>query len=199
MDLDQNAVLRRYATAVDAAHGELTRLDRHSGDGDFGDNLRAGLRAAAARHDRTGGPAFAVLGEVFLDEVGGTSGPLFGLLFTEIARALAADPGAFASGAAAGLGAIRRVGEAEIGDRTLVDALAPAVDALHGPRPFAAAARAAADGAARTAGLRARRGRASYLGDRALGAADPGAAGIALLFWAVASVAEPDDDVPPPF
>ncbi|MFC0042281.1 DAK2 domain-containing protein [Actinomadura rayongensis] len=193
MELDQDAVLRRYATAVDAAHGELTRLDRHSGDGDFGDNLRAGLRAAVARHDRAGGPAFAVLGEVFLDEVGGTSGPLFGLLFTEIARA-----DGFAAGAAAGLAAIRRVGEAEIGDRTLVDALAPAVDALHGPHPFAAAARAAADGAARTAGLRARRGRASYLGDRALGAADPGAAGIALLFWAVASVAEPDAAVPPP-
>ncbi|WP_242619740.1 DAK2 domain-containing protein, partial [Actinomadura fibrosa] len=132
MDIDQEAVLRRYAAAVEDAHTELTALDRHSGDGDFGDNLRGGLREAVARYDRpdrAGGKALGTLGDVFLDEVGGTSGPLLGLLFTEIAHALDAggDPvAAFADGTAAGLAAIQRVGEAEVGDRTLVDALAPA-------------------------------------------------------------------------
>jgi dihydroxyacetone kinase-like protein len=189
--LDQETVLRRFAQAVEDAHEELTRLDQRSGDGDFGDNLRGGVRAALARFETGEGTAFGALGEVFLDEVGGTSGPLLGLLFTEIAHA---DD--FRAGAAAGLAAIQRVGEARVGDRTLVDALAPAVDALGSG--YVAAAKAAADGAAHTAGLRARMGRASYVGERAKGDADPGAVGIALLFWAVATTAEPGADVPPP-
>ncbi|MEU6037980.1 DAK2 domain-containing protein [Actinomadura sp. NPDC047616] len=201
-DVDQEAVLRRYAAAAEDAHAELTALDRHSGDGDFGDNLRGGLRDAVAAFERSGGSAFTVLGTVFLDEVGGTSGPLLGLLFTEIARALESGAGvaAWAEGAAAGLAAIQRVGEAKVGDRTLVDALAPAVDALRegGDDAFAAAARAAADGAARTAELRARMGRASYIGDRVKGEPDPGAVGVALLFWAVATAADPSADVPAP-
>ncbi|GLZ11405.1 dihydroxyacetone kinase [Actinomadura sp. NBRC 104425] len=201
-EADQESVLRRYAAAAEDAHAELTALDRHSGDGDFGDNLRGGLRAAVAAFERSGGPAFGVLGTVFLDEVGGTSGPLLGLLFTEIARALesGADAAAWAEGAAAGLAAIQRVGEAKVGDRTLVDALAPAVDALRagGDDAFAAAARAAAEGAARTAELRARMGRASYVGDRVKGRPDPGAVGVALLFWALATAADPAADVPSP-
>ncbi|MFP5021347.1 DAK2 domain-containing protein [Pseudonocardia phyllosphaerae] len=198
--LDQDAVLRTFATAVEDGHGALTDLDQHSGDGDFGDNLRAGVRHAVslAGQGRQGG--FAALGEVFLDEVGGTSGPLLGLLFTEIARSLASshdDLAAVASGARAGLTAIQRVGEAEVGDRTLVDALAPAVTAL-GRDGWAAGAEAARAGAEGTAELTARHGRASYLGDRARGQADPGAVGVALLFWALARVAEPDAEVVSP-
>ena len=189
--LDQEAVLRRFAQAVEDAHAELTRLDQRSGDGDFGDNLRGGVREAVTRFEEGGGTAFGALGDVFLDEVGGTSGPLFGLLFTEIAHA---DD--VAAGAAAGLAAIQRVGEAQVGDRTLVDALAPAVDAL--ATGYQAAAKAAADGAARTAELRARMGRASYVGDRVKGDPDPGAVGIALLFWSVATAVEPDADLPSP-
>ncbi|MEJ8281590.1 DAK2 domain-containing protein [Pseudonocardia spirodelae] len=191
--LDQDAVLARFAEAVEAGHGTLTDLDQHSGDGDFGDNLRAGVRHAVALAGRGPLRGFGALGEVFLDEVGGTSGPLLGLLFSEIARALAcgsADAAAFAAGARAGLTAIQRVGEAEEGDRTMVDALAPAVAAL-GRDGYAAAAAAALEGARRTAGLSARHGRASYLGERARGAADPGAVGVALLFHVVAGVAEP--------
>jgi dihydroxyacetone kinase-like protein len=197
---DQEAVLRRFAQVVADAHDELTRLDQRSGDGDFGDNLRDGLRRAVDRFEAGAGSAFGALGAVFLDEVGGTSGPLLGLLFTEIARALdgATEPAAAVrSGAAAGLAAIQRVGEARVGDRTMVDALAPAVDAL-GSGDVAAAARAAAAGAAHTAGLRARMGRASYVGDRAKGDPDPGAVGIALLFWALATVAAPEADLPLP-
>ncbi|MEV4805474.1 dihydroxyacetone kinase subunit DhaL [Nonomuraea sp. NPDC049421] len=181
-------VLRRYAESVAAAHDELTRLDQASGDGDFGDNLRSGLTRVLAELDESGaGHGFDVAGRVFLDEVGGTSGPLFGLLFTEIARALDEDPdGGWARGAAAGLAAIQRVGEAEVGDRTLVDALAPAAAELERGTGFAAAARAAAEGARATADLRARRGRASYVGERARGLPDPGAMGVALLFEALA-------------
>ncbi|MEV1290709.1 DAK2 domain-containing protein [Pseudonocardia sp. NPDC049635] len=199
--LDQDAVLDRFARAVEDGHAALTDLDQHSGDGDFGDNLRAGVRQAV-RLAGSGRRGFAALGEVFLDEVGGTSGPLLGLLFTEIARALGTvrspdgDLAALGTGARDGLTAIQRVGEAREGDRTLVDALAPAVTALgHG---YAAAATAAREGAERTAELTARHGRASYLGDRARGRQDPGAVGVALLFWAVAVVAEPDAAVPNP-
>ncbi|MEV1177493.1 DAK2 domain-containing protein [Nonomuraea sp. NPDC049784] len=194
-------VLHRYAEAVAAAHAELTRLDQASGDGDFGDNLRGGLRRVLTELDTAGqgpgasgtaGHGFDVAGRVFLDEVGGTSGPLFGLLFTEIARALGEDPATgWARGTAAGLAAIQRVGEAEVGDRTLVDALAPAVAELERGAGFAAAARAATEGARGTAALRARRGRASYVGERARGLPDPGAVGVALLFEALAAVEEP--------
>ncbi|GAA2896416.1 hypothetical protein GCM10010472_63710 [Pseudonocardia halophobica] len=193
MAFDQEAVLRRFAQDVEDAHAELTELDQRSGDGDFGDNLRGGLRGAVLRFEKGGTSAFGALGEEFLDEVGGTSGPLLGLLFTEIAHALGSgtdSAAAFGAGAKAGLAAIQRVGEAQLGDRTLVDALAPAVEAA--PQGLDAAARAAQEGADRTADLRARRGRASYVGDRAKGEPDPGAVGIALFFRAAAAVAEPD-------
>ncbi|MEV6154019.1 dihydroxyacetone kinase subunit DhaL [Nonomuraea sp. NPDC052129] len=205
-------VLRRYAADVEAAHAELTRLDQLSGDGDFGDNLRSGLRRVIDELDRAGtaGHGFDVAGRVFLDDVGGTSGPLFGLLFTEIGRALDGDKPtgraldgdvpSWAAGASAGLAAIQRVGEAAVGDRTLVDALVPAVAALESDDAgaFARAATAAADGARSTAGLRARLGRASYVGERAKGVADPGAVGVALLFRALAEVEEPGSGIAPP-
>ncbi|MFG1960298.1 dihydroxyacetone kinase subunit DhaL [Nonomuraea sp. NPDC049028] len=206
-------VLRCYAADVEAAHAELTRLDQLSGDGDFGDNLRSGLRRVVDELDRSGtaGHGFDVAGRVFLDDVGGTSGPLFGLLFTEIGRALDGDEPtsraldgdvlSWAAGASAGLAAIQRVGEANVGDRTLVDALVPAVAALEsdGAGAFARAAAAAADGARSTAELRARLGRASYVGERARGVADPGAVGVALLFRALAEVEEPGSGIAPPY
>ncbi|MBN9739094.1 MULTISPECIES: DAK2 domain-containing protein [unclassified Pseudonocardia] len=202
--IDQDAVLDRFARAVEDGHGALTDLDQHSGDGDFGDNLRAGVRHAVRLAERGPRRGFSALGEVFLDEVGGTSGPLLGLLFTEIARSLTSshapgthDVAALAAGARAGLTAIQRVGEAEVGDRTLVDALAPAVTAL-GRDGVAAAATAAREGAEGTADLTARHGRASYVGERAKGEPDPGAVGVAVLFWAIARVAEPEATLTPP-
>src|SRR5690606_25693555 len=88
-----------------------------------------------------------------------------------------------------GLAAIQRVGEADVGDRTLVDALAPAAEALRETEgDVAVMVRAAVDGALSTADLRARRGRASYVGERAVGHLDPGAVGVALV---LAVLAEP--------
>ncbi|WP_019549471.1 dihydroxyacetone kinase subunit DhaL [Streptomyces sulphureus] len=194
--IDQSRVVRTYARAARTAHEALTALDQISGDGDFGDNLRDGLDATVAALDA--GPdvsATAVAGSVFLDEVGGTSGPLIGLLFNEVSRALnetADDRAGWTEGVRSGLAAIQRVGEADPGDRTLVDALVPALDALAGGGSWTNVAEAALSGASATADVRARRGRASYLGERAVGSPDPGATGLALLFWALARVAEPD-------
>lgn len=194
--------IQRFADSVTATEHQLTDLDQRAGDGDFGANLRAGLDSATARLLRrpAGEEAARVPLELaaaaFLDDVGGTSGPLFGLLLSELAAAVAKEGPAvtvtgLSAGIAAGLAAIQRVGEAMPGDKTLVDALAPAADALlryaPGTRPdqaLTAAADAAWDGVRRTTGLRARRGRASYLGERASGIADPGAVGVGLLFSA---------------
>lgn len=196
-----DAVLRRWAADVEAAHADLARLDRLAGDGDFGDNLRGGLRRVVARLDEAGpgsGRALAVAGQVFLDEVGGTSGPLFGLLLSELARAeepsadgTADDITTWRTGLAEGLAAVQRVGEAEVGDRTLVDALEPAARSLAEGGSVTEAALAALDGARRTADVRARRGRSAYLGDRVVGAPDPGAVAVAMLLRAAAETLDP--------
>lgn len=181
-----DAVVRRYAALVEEQYGELTRLDQVAGDGDFGDNLRGGLRAALELMEGgTGGLAAAE--SAFLDGVGGTSGPLLGLLFSRVNAAVAADgdtPQAWARGTAEGCAAIQRVGGAEVGDRTIVDVLHPAAQAL--AQGFDAGARAATDAAQGTAQLQARRGRASYVSGRGEGAPDAGAVGVALFFRAAA-------------
>jgi dihydroxyacetone kinase len=196
------AVLDRYAAIVSQAHDNLTALDQLVGDGDFGDNLAGGVRRAVKRN-ASGTDGVAALAEAFLNDVGGTSGPLFGLLFQDLATVSwsddqAPDAGAVADAAQSSLDAIHRVGGAEVGDCTLVDALAPATEALAAAArdgaadsPFTAAAEAAIQGALSTASLTPRRGRASYVGQHAIGVPDPGSFGVALLFTALASVYEP--------
>ncbi|MFJ4963816.1 PTS-dependent dihydroxyacetone kinase, ADP-binding subunit DhaL [Streptomyces sp. ADI96-02] len=199
--------MRRFGASAHAAKARLTALDQEVGDGDFGTNLTAGADSAL-RHlnglPSPGGDPAAPLdaaATAFLDEVGGTSGPLFGLLFQALASAVAeagaASTAAFAAGAADGLAAIRRVGDAAPGDKTLVDALAPAAEALRAApdgtppeRALAAAAEAAWEGVRETARLRARMGRSSYLGERAEGVPDPGAVGIGLLFSSAQGVVD---------
>ncbi|CAM5341664.1 MULTISPECIES: dihydroxyacetone kinase subunit DhaL [Streptomyces] len=190
--------IRRFAESARATEGRLTSLDQQVGDGDFGTNLTAGADAAVRRLDRIPAdgtdPAapLEAAATAFLDEVGGTSGPLFGLLLQSLAAAVAASgptTAAYAEGVADGLAAIRRVGDAAPGDKTLVDALAPAAEALRGTsadtsvdQALADAAEAAWEGVRSTARLRARMGRSSYLGERAEGIPDPGAVGVGLLF-----------------
>lgn len=187
-----------FADRVTAAEPQLTAYDQAAGDGDFGNNISGAVELV--RSELAGLPesaaARAVLSTtatVFLDRVGGTSGPLFGLLFQALSAAVGdtLTPAALAEGATEGLAAIQRVGEARVGDKTLVDALSPAVDALRSLAPdtgldkaFEAAATAAVDGARGTRDIRARRGRASYVGDHAVGVPDPGAVTIGLLFGA---------------
>ncbi|MGP3989319.1 dihydroxyacetone kinase subunit DhaK [Streptomyces sp. 3N207] len=195
------AVLDRYSVIVSQARDNLTALDQLVGDGDFGDNLLGGVRRAA-RLNESGTDGVAALAEAFLNDVGGTSGPLFGLFFQHLATVPwsdghAPDALAVADAAQSSLTAIHRAGGAEVGDCTLVDALAPAIDALATAArdstgsPFTAAAEAAVQGALSTASLAPRRGRASYVGEHAIGVPDPGAFGVALLFTALAGVYEP--------
>ncbi|MFC0598463.1 dihydroxyacetone kinase family protein [Streptomyces palmae] len=197
------AVLDRYALIVTQVRDNLTRLDQLVGDGDFGDNLAGGVRRAVKLADETGADGMAALAEAFLNEVGGTSGPLFGLLFQHLAAVSPADDqaparAALAQAAEAALAAVHRVGGAALGDCTLVDALAPTAEALaadddaeSAEAPLTSAAQAAVRGALATAALRPRRGRASYVGDHAIGVPDPGALAVALLFVAMADVHEP--------
>lgn len=196
--IDTTAVFRTFTAAAHSAHDRLTALDQYSGDGDFGDNLCEALdRSMVAIQQDPDRSALESVATVFLDEVGGTSGPLLGLLFDALARATSCDvENGWAVGSAQGLDSICRVGEARVGDRTLVDALAPACAELSASGSFTAASRAAVSAAQGTSELRARQGRASYLGDRAVGAPDPGAIGIALFFWSIAQIAEPDEDHP---
>ncbi|MFD1541177.1 DAK2 domain-containing protein [Nonomuraea guangzhouensis] len=195
------AVLDRYAMIVSQVRDNLTALDQLVGDGDFGDNLAGGVRRAV-RLNESGTDGVAALARAFLNDVGGTSGPLFGLLFQHLATVSwsddqAPDALAVADAAKSSLAAIHRAGGAEVGDCTLVDALAPAIDALAAAArdaagsPFTAAAEAAIQGALSTASLTPRRGRASYVGEHAIGVPDPGAFGVALLFTALSSVYEP--------
>ncbi len=189
-----------FLDAAGRAHAALTAWDQAAGDGDFGDNLRDGLHGAVQRIPDGAdlGTELATAAEWFLDHVGGTSGPLFGLLFDAMARRVraGADPDRdLVDGLADGAAAIQRVGEAQVGDRTMVDALVPGVQHLQyqGDRvDWAGAARVALEHARGTADIRARMGRASYVGDRAIGTPDAGAMGMALLFWALAVVRSPD-------
>lgn len=187
-----------FAAAVAAAKDELTKLDQAIGDGDHGANLDRGLQAAVAElAGDTAGDVLKGVGRTLISTVGGASGPLYGTVFREAAKALGDDPSDadLAAALRAGLDGLRRLGRAAEGDKTMVDAWVPALDALDaaigdGLGPAAArAAEAARAGVEATIPLQARKGRASYLGPRSVGHRDPGAASSALLFQALADAA----------
>jgi dihydroxyacetone kinase len=179
---------------------ELDDLDRRAGDGDFGSNLLPAIEPAAAALASAPGDgadtAFTTLSNAFMG-AGGTSGPLFGMWFRELARAASAaggrlDLAGLAGGAGAGRDVVMRLGGAAAGDRTMLDAIVPAADALAAAASagedlrvgLRAAATAARAGAAATAEMVARRGRASYVGEAARGVQDPGAVAVAIFFEA---------------
>lgn len=172
-------------------------LDRRSGDGDFGTSLARGLKAIAERSASWNADdpssAFRALGSTLRRALGGTSGPLLGVFFLRASVALRdrnpGDPLAWADAFDAGASAVRELGGASEGDRTMVDALAPAARAFRdacdrtgsAQKALEAAAAAATEGARATAEMSPRLGRASYLGDRALGSEDPGASAVAFV------------------
>lgn len=179
----------------------LTDLDRRAGDGDFGANIAAALRRARTNLDTDHPDSYparlAAVSRGFLG-TGGTSGPLFGMFFRELARCTTnSEPTLveFSRGLSAGLATVQRYGKAEVGHKTMVDALAPAAETLashvasggSAPQSLAAAADAAVTGATSTVSLVAVRGRASYVGDMARGVLDPGAAAAALVLQAAAA------------
>jgi phosphoenolpyruvate---glycerone phosphotransferase subunit DhaL len=181
----------------------LTQLDAAIGDGDHGINMSRGLEAvvkALAAQDAglPPGKLLVLAGKTLVSTVGGASGPLWGSFFRAAGRALGDDATlegtALADALAAGVKAVQDLGAAVPGDKTMVDALVPAVEALRealatGATLEEAAARAAAaaqEGARATVPLQARKGRASYLGERSVGHEDPGAASTVLVLGALA-------------
>jgi dihydroxyacetone kinase-like protein len=171
-----------------ATAAELNALDRAIGDGDHGDNLaRAARRLTGVRDDLAALPLpelIARAGKEIVMSVGGASGPLYGTLLLEIGKALPVSPAAgdWADAFAKGVEATARRGRSAEGDKTMIDVLAPAARALgehknaRRPAALAAVRRAAQAGFDGSRQLRARRGRAAFVGERAIGADDPGAA-----------------------
>jgi dihydroxyacetone kinase-like protein len=199
---DLTAWLRRFAEVVHERRDELTALDAAIGDADHGSNLDRGMAAVVAVLDDAP-PADAAgllkkTGATLVSKVGGASGPLYGTLFLRMAGAAGdgdLDDAAVARALRAGLDGVVARGKAVSGDKTMVDALGPACDALDAAvgagRTLAealdAAAGAAAQGRDATVPLVARKGRASYLGERSAGHADPGATSVTLLVEAAAA------------
>jgi len=181
----------------------LTHLDAAVGDADHGINLRRGFEAAQAMLDETSpatpGAVLTTVGRALISKTGGASGPLYGTGFRQAGKTLGEDPDVSAiqlgTALAAALAGIRQLGAAAEGDKTMVDALIPAVDAYRAvidiggdlPEATRAAADAAARGLQATVGLPARKGRASYLGPRTIGHEDPGAASTVLILQALAN------------
>ncbi len=195
--------LRRWAAEIATNEHHLTALDAAIGDADHGANLQRGMSAVVSQLDAqppgTVREALTRAGLTLVSTVGGASGPLFGTMLLraggQCGDAHALDGVALVAALRAGSTGVRERGRAELGDKTLLDALEPAIDALDAavatgaPLSAAASTAAIAANAARdaTAQLVARRGRASYLGDRSRGAIDPGAASAALMVGALAA------------
>ena len=196
----------RFGAAVTEKRDWLIELDSAIGDADHGANMARGMNAVSEKL-AAGAPAtvdelLKTVGMTLVSSVGGASGPLYGTFFLRMGMAAGAvsdlDGPALAAALRAGLDGIVARGKAEAGDKTMFDAMAPAVDALDAALAGGAsvtdavrtAADAAADGRDATLPLVARKGRASYLGERSAGHLDPGAASTAILFDTLAAAVE---------
>jgi len=204
------ALARQWVHAISVVMDEhqehLTQLDSAIGDADHGANMHRGFTAAAlavAEFDaQTVGEIFVKTGNTLITSVGGASGPLYGSTFRAVGKALPyshVDADQLLVALHSGLDAVQTLGAAVPGDKTMVDAVLPALTAFEkelrsgGDLASASvsAARAAEEGARDTGALQARKGRASYLGPRSIGHQDPGATSSALIFAALAEVTAP--------
>lgn len=218
------AWIDRAADAIATEKDRLTALDAAIGDGDHGANLHRGFTAVRAaleaKPPASPGALLTQVGMTLISSVGGASGPLYGTVFRRMGKSLAAldagdgpgaaDPDADPDAASvtvsvselaeafqAGLEGLTKLGGAGVGDKTMVDVFAPAVDALRSAAADGASAEVALDlaadvaeaGSRATIPRRARKGRASYLGERSEGHEDPGAASAALLWRTLAQTA----------
>ena len=186
-----------FAAQIHENAAMLTDLDRQIGDADHGSNMDRGMKAVAALAAADFPDSGAYLkkaGMTLVSSVGGASGPLYGTFLMRVGGAWPAEDSAEGIGAAlrAGLEGIIQRGKAEVGDKTMVDALTPALaayDAAAGEGTQAAldaSAKACAEGRDGTTPLVARKGRASYLGERSAGTQDPGATSVTMLIEAAA-------------
>jgi len=195
--------LIRAATRTLVDHvDELTELDSAIGDGDHGLNMKRGALAIEARLDdwraSTLNEALKAAGTTCMATIGGSSGPVFGTLLVTLAKELPAEPKPADLGAAiaAAIAALTRLGKAEVGQKTLLDVLDPvqrvlASGAGAGDDLVARVRQCALDSAAATASMAASRGRASFLGERALGHVDPGSRSMALIIAAICDSLQP--------
>jgi len=188
---DLVAWIHRFSEVIAEHAEELTQLDSAIGDADHGTNMRRGCRAAvealeAAEPEEVTGFGRAIAMKL-ISAVGGTSGPLYGSFFLALGTAGGPTPQLDAAGTVAALKAaveaVQKRGKAERGDKTMLDALLPAIDAMEASlaeggtldEALSAGTAAAEEGMTATIPMQARKGRASYLGERSIGHQDPGA------------------------
>ncbi len=195
---DVRAWIGDFAAQVAEHRMELVRLDTAIGDGDHGTNMDRGMKAAVEKLEATEGDDIGALlksvGMTLVSKVGGAAGPLYGTLFLQMGTASAGktelDLEGWTAALESGVKGVQARGKAELEDKTMIDALLPAVDALKAGGDLGAALAASADAAEQgrdaTIPLEARRGRASYLGPRSVGHQDPGATSSAMLVRAAA-------------
>lgn len=204
MAVDSSATLawlQRSASRLHEQRAYLTDLDAAIGDADHGTNMDRGFTAVMAKLQAEGAPAdvgavLKTVGATLVSTVGGASGPLYGTAFLRAGMALAGktalEPGDIEDGLMAALEGVKARGKAQRGEKTMIDALEPAVAAYSATlaaggdaaAALAAAADAAEEGMRATTPLLATKGRASYLGERSIGHQDPGATSCALLLRA---------------
>jgi phosphoenolpyruvate---glycerone phosphotransferase subunit DhaL len=186
--------LARAATQTLVDHvDELTALDQAIGDGDHGLNMRRGALAIQGKlaewQGKSANDTLKAMGLLCMSTIGGSSGPVFGTLLVTLAKELPAAPGPtdLATALRAGITALTKLGKAEVGQKTLLDVLDPLQRLLEsgGDDIVARAKQCAFDAAQATAAMDAIKGRASFLGDRALGHVDPGSRSMALIVGAV--------------
>ena len=202
---DAAAWVRACARVLAANRNYLTALDAAIGDADHGTNMERGFGAAVEKLDEAPagndtGAVFRLTGMALLSTVGGASGPLYGTFFVRMGKACESKADLsladWADALDAGVEGVVFRGRAQAGDKTMVDALLPARDALRDAAAagaelasgLAAAAAAAEEGMRATTPLVAKKGRASYLGERSAGHQDPGATSAYLLLKAAADV-----------
>jgi phosphoenolpyruvate---glycerone phosphotransferase subunit DhaL len=199
---DTLAVVQAMAAAMEENRKHLTKLDSEIGDGDHGNNMHRGFQAALERLEemelQTPADVLKAVSMALVGKVGGAAGPLYGTAFLRASTSLSGKEDLSSEDVAeameAALGGVKQRGKAEEGDKTMIDALAPAVAAAKEAASSGKgvgevsreAAEAAGEGSEATVPLTARRGRASYLGERAAGHMDPGARSTYLLLDAAA-------------
>jgi len=207
MDLTTEQVLawiQRIAELMRQNRDYLTQLDAAIGDADHGANMDRGFQVAVQKLGNEPpndiGANFRTVGMALLSSVGGAAGPLYGTFFLELGKQLAGrttvSAQEWATALRTAVATVAARGQAQVGDKTMIDALAPAVEELERALAEGAslavamqrAAAAAAEGMRATIPLQARRGRASYLGERSVGHQDPGATSSALLLTAAAEI-----------
>jgi len=204
---DLDLVIKTMATTIVDNADYFAQLDSIVGDGDFGYSLRNGFEVVQADYDSwdkpTIGAVLKKIGVTMAGKVGGVSGPIWGTAFLR-AGVSAGDktelvPDDLIALLRAAIGGIKQRGESDLGDKTLLDALVPAVDSLeasfadpstaadHGVAALQRAADVAVKAAEDTAPMIAKRGRAAYTGERSIGSVDAGATAVGVIFQAISA------------